>query len=206
MRAILVLLASVSLAGCIIVADGKLTDISPSPAAFAPTVEHSVARDFSVHDGGLELEPARAGARRNGSILERWETEGRIRRPEYVEHEAFTGRADYEITLAGSMNQRRSLWTQVVFALTAGLVPSSSHLALDLHYSARERATGRVFEAKASDSVSVTWETFLVFAAPFAHDGIDQTFTRLANHLYQQLYDAGAFRAPAETAGLTRTR
>jgi len=185
--------------GCIIYSNDELTDISPAPASFVPTVEQSVDVNFSASNrGGRLVTSNRIGNNINREILRRWQAAERILSATYVERGAFTGSADYEITLSGSLtNSSSSVWCMVLCPFTLAIVPLWSRASYDLRYSVREPATGRTFEANAKESFTFVVELFLVVAAPFAHDGNEKTFARLSDHLYQQLYDAGAFRDPA---------
>ena len=72
-----------------------------------------------------------------------------------------------------------------------------------VHYALQERATGRVFEASASDGFDAVVELLLLPALPFAMHGANVTYDRLADSLFNQLSAQGAFQLSAEESART---
>jgi hypothetical protein len=60
-------------------------------------------------------------------------------------------------------------------------------------YTLEHVGSGRKFEAKAADSFRTITELLLLPISPFAMGGAMRTYNRLADHLYDQLAEQGAF-------------
>ena len=105
----------------------------------------------------------------------------------------FSGNTDYNLTLEGHQEGESSVALQIVSGLTLFLIPYRVNEDHDLRYVLEHVATGRRFEATASDRYTVVVGLLLAPASPFLLGGVMRTWERLGNHLYQQLADQGAF-------------
>jgi hypothetical protein len=183
------------LSACITLSADKLRDLSPPEATFKPFVAHSVAESFSFHlDGGKMVTSNFAGRAINEAVLERWQAMGRVRGSAYAEHPESAADADYELVLDGTQTGGSSVVMQVLSGLTLLLLPYSVNTEYDLRYTLRERKTGRTFTAGANDGFETVVSLLLLPVSPFFQGGRVRTFNRLGDHVYQELYDQGAFR------------
>lgn len=180
--------------GCITMAGNQLPDIEPrSPGVPPVTIEQTVG-NFSFHlDGGKLVTSNKMGRLVNKQILDRWKKRGFITRETYVKSSNFTGNADYNLTLSGHQEGESSVVMQILSGLTLYLIPNSVNTHLDLVYTLQAATGGRVYEAKASDSYRTVQQLFLLPITPFAMGGSMRTHNRLADHLFDQFAEQGAF-------------
>jgi hypothetical protein len=82
------------------------------------------------------------------------------------------------------------------------LIPYTVDSKYDLQYTVENVRTGERYSASVADSYHTTVEFFLMFAAPIATRGQKETMNALADHLYQQLRDGGAFSTEGTGLGV----
>jgi hypothetical protein len=175
-------------------AGDQLSDITPRPLKIAPPSIEQTVGDFSFHlDGGKMITSNKAGRNVNQLILDRWRRNGIIAKEAYVESSQFTGTADYNLTLGGHQEGESSVAMQFLSGLTLFILPYSVETKLDLVYTLEHVASGRKFGAKATDSVRTVTQLLLLPITPFGMGGATRTYNRLADHLYEQLAEKGAF-------------
>ena len=170
--------------------------IEPSPPSAQPAVEHTVAA-FSFALGGGDMETSIFDGRQlSNEIMNAWKESGYIRSQQYVADAAFSGTADYHLTLRGRQRGETSWTMQILNALTLGLIPYTITQQYDFEYLLQNVKTGAQYTAfvHASDK---TWvQPLLVFALPFHSRGHDQTMQRTGDYLYEHFRLQGAFTEP----------
>jgi hypothetical protein len=159
-------------------AGDRLSDIEVRALEIPPPAIEQTVGNYSFHlDGGKLITSNKAGREVNKLILERWKTRGLITRETYVESSQFTGNAEYNLTLSGRQEGDSNVILQFLSGLTLFILPYWVNTEFDLVYSIEHVGSGKKFEAKASESYLT----------------ITRTYNRLADHLYQQLAEQGAF-------------
>jgi hypothetical protein len=194
------------LSGCITLAGDQLPDIETRPLEIPPPSIEQTIGAFSFHlDGGKMITSVKAGRYVNQMVLDRWQRRGLIAKESYVKSSQFTGNAEYNLTLAGHQEGGSSAVMQFLSGFTLFLIPYWVNTRLDVVYQLEHVESDRKFEARASDSyLSITQLLFFPIS-PFAMGGLKRTYNRLADHLYEQLAEQGAFDpklladAPAES-------
>lgn len=196
-----VFLGMLFVSGCFYTTAGtKLGPIIPPQPAFQPSVEHTVG-DFSFTlEGGKMVTSSFAGRLLNESILGAWKDRGYIREVQYVESGAFSGKADYDVTLSGSQYGASSIGMQILSGLTLFLVPYTVTQSYDIQYALVDTNTGKKYSASVQESNKTYVELFLLFALPVGQRGQKQMIERMGDHLYDQLYRQGAFQRTPEAA------
>lgn len=190
---ILALTMSLLGSGCATFAGGRLPDISPTLPDEPPVIEQTIG-DFSFHlDGGKMVSSVKAGRNLNREILRRWKHSGYIASQTYVKSSQFSGRADYNLTLEGHQEGESSVGLQVISGLTLLLIPYWVHSDYDLRYVLEHVQSGRKFEAAASDRYTTVIGLLLAPVSLFLQGGAMRTWTRLGDHLYEDLSAQGAF-------------
>jgi hypothetical protein len=193
LRVVALALAAVAPAGCITSAGNHLTDIAPSPGPVRPSIEQTVG-DFSLDVDGIKLVTSnKTGRVLNDDLLDRWRESGFIADHRYVESARFSEASVFRLTLEGRLDERSSFFLQIVSGLTLTLVPFPVDSRMNLRYSLANTKSGCVFHAKATDSYRTVACLLLLPAAPFLQEGRTRTLDRIADHLYAQLADQGAF-------------
>lgn len=193
LRIVLTSLMAALTSGCITTAGDSLSDISPAPPAKSARIEQSVG-GFSFHlVGGKMVTSNKMGRTVNDELLKRWKKRGYISSHIYVPSEEFTGKADYNLSLGGHQEGDSSAVLQFFSGLTLFLLPYYVNTKMDLTYSLEHVASGSTFEAAASDSFNTIVGLILLPISPFFQGGRGRTWDRLANHLYEQLSEQGAF-------------
>jgi hypothetical protein len=183
--------------GCLTFSDGRLAEIAPAPPATAPTIEQTVG-DFTFElEGGEMVTDNKAGRMLNDEILSRWKDAGYIADHRYVPTSQFSGGAPYNLTLSGSQYGASSIVMQILSGATLLILPYSVDSQYDVQYTVENVKTGEKYSAGVEEGYTTWVELLLFLAAPFSLRGADQTFDRMADHLYEQLRSQGAFEAPA---------
>lgn len=182
--------------GCITTAGKNLEAISPPPPAETQTVDQTVGDFEFTLEGGKMVTSNKAGRILNDEILKRWKKQGYIADFTYVANGAFTGNADYNLTLSGSQYGESSIVAQIFSGLTLLLIPYTVNTRYDIQYTLENVKTGDQYSASVEDSYRTIIELLLFLAAPFAGSGASETFDRMGDHLYEQLRTQGAFDAP----------
>ena len=190
-----VLLVAAITSGCAYLTEGeKLGPITPMANSVQPSVEHSVG-DFSFSlDGGKMVTSNFAGKLINENVLDAWVNRHYISDHEYVEKEAFTGKADYNLTLTGSQYGESSIGMQILSGLTLFLIPYTVTTNYDIQFTFADAKTGKKYTGSVEESNKAYVELFLLFALPFAANNESAMFERIGDHLYDQLYRQGAFQ------------
>jgi len=194
--ALLLLAAS---AGCTYTVAGDTpAEIEPVPPSFQPAVEYTVA-DFKFALGGGDMATSIFDGRElSTEIMEYWEERGYVRAQQYVADGAFSGTADYHLTVRGSQRGDTSWTMQIINVLTLSLVPYTITQHYDFEWVLDDVRSGAKYTAtvKASDK---TWvEPLLVLALPWAPCGHLDTMWRVGDSLYDQFARQGAFASAAE--------
>jgi len=186
-------LAVVCLSGCVTTAGGRLPDLDPKPPSQRLNVEETVGEFAFDLDGGKLVTSNKAGRIFQDEVLERWQERGWIAGFDYVKSAAFTGRADREITLSGTQHGESSIILQVISGITLLVIPHYVTQNYNVIYTMRDPRTNRSFRAQASDDYTVTMGLLLFPFTPFFQGGRSETWDRIANSLFQQLLEQGAF-------------
>lgn len=190
---LLLITAIPPLSGCITIAGDQLADVKPVPGKIRPAVQETVGA-FAFHlDGGKMITSNKAGRMLNDEILDRWQESGFIYGHNYVEASNFPDASVYRITLSGHQEGDSSIFLQIISGLTLTAIPYYVDTKYNVHYSLQNARSGCVFEAEASDSFNTIVGLLMLPAAPFGQGGRSATYDRLANHLYAQLVEQGAF-------------
>ena len=192
-------LTMVFVSGCFYTTAGtKLAPITPPLPDYKPSVEQTVG-DFSFTlEGGKMVTSNYAGRLLNDGILGAWKERGYIREAHYVENAAFSGAADYNITLSGTQYGASSIGLQLLSGLTLFLVPYTVTQSYDIQYTLVDVKTGKKYSASVQESNETYFELFLLFTLPVAQRGQRQMMERMGDHLYEQLHRQGAFQRPAD--------
>lgn len=193
--ALCVLLASTS--GCVTIAGNALQDLPRVTPLEKPRVEQTIG-EFSFHlDGGKMITSIKAGRYFNAEVLDRWKKWGYISSQTYVKSGAFSGGADYEITLGGTQDGDSSIVLQILSGLTLYAIPHYVDTRLDAYFDVKDRRTGATYRADVSDSFNTVISLLMIPFSPFAQGGRTRTWDRIAANLYQQLLEQGAFGGAA---------
>lgn len=198
----LVLALFLPMLGCITTAGDQLTSIAPSAPSSPPSIEQTVG-DFSFHlDGGKMVTSNKMGRSLNDEVFNRWKKAGFIQSHKYVKSSNFTGQADYNVTLSGHQEGDSSVVMQFLSGLTLFVLPYSVGTQMDLAYTVEHVPTGRQYQAEVSDHFGTVTSLLLLPVAPFFQGGRTRTYQRIADHVFQQLEDQGAFspEPPPEAA------
>jgi len=194
------ILAVLCLSGCVTTAGGRLPDVDPQPPSQRLRLEETVGEFAFDLDGGKLVTSNKAGRIFQDEVLERWQERGWISGFEYVKSAKFTGRADREITLSGTQYGESSIILQVISGITLLVIPHYVTQNYDVIYTMRDPRTNRSFRAQASDDYTVTMGLLLFPFTPFFQGGRSETWDRIANSLFQQLQQQGAFDDSADRA------
>jgi hypothetical protein len=192
-RAIVLFFGVLLSMGCITSAGGNLTPLEIEAPTIAPRVEQTVGDFEFTLEGGKMVTSNKMGRTLNDQILKRWVSQGYISGQTYVPSSEFSGSADYNITLSGSQYGDSSVIAQIFSGLTLLILPYTVDTKFDLQYVIENVGTGERYSASAADSYHTTVELLLFLAAPISMRGHTKTMNAIADHLYQQLKDAGAF-------------
>ena len=189
------------ISGCAYMTEGtKLGPITPPSSSFQPMIEHSVGDFAFTLEGGKMVTSNYEGKLLNEQILNKWKDSKYIRDYKYVESSAFTGKADYNLTLSGSQYGESSIGMQILSGLTLTLIPYTVTQNYDIQYTLADVKTGKKYTGSIEESNKGYVELFLIFAFPFGVHNQQEMFKRMGDHLYNQLYQQGAFQ-PTTGAG-----
>jgi hypothetical protein len=188
-----------SATGCVYtVAGTKLPPITPSSPSFQPIVEYTVGDFAFTLEGGKMITSNYAGRLLNNGIMASWKDRGYIGGGKYVESQAFSRTADYNVTLSGSQYGESSIGMQILSGLTLFLIPHSVTHQYDVQYAVEDVKTGKKYRAAVQECDKTYLELFLLFALPIANNGHKDTLQRMGDHLYEQLRRQGAFERVSE--------
>jgi len=184
-----------SATGCITISGKQLPPLEAAITApmNAPTIQETVG-NFSFHlDGGKMITSNKAGRVINGEILRIWKKKGYIASSEYVKSSGFTGQADYNLTLSGSLYGKSSIAMQILSGLTLFVIPYSIEQKFDIQYTLEDVHTKQKYGSAVEESYTQWSELFLIFALPWATQGSSAAYEAMADHIYDQLRSEGAF-------------
>jgi hypothetical protein len=182
-------------AGCVYtVPGGKLPPIEPGPGDYKPNVEQTVG-DFSFTlDGGKMITSNYAGRELNKALLDEWVKRGWVRRQTYVKSSQFSNAADYNVTLSGTMYGESSVFLQVLSGLTLNILPYTVTQNYDVQFLVEEVRSGAKYSAAVEETYKAYVQLFLLLALPWGQDGAREAHARMAEHVFAQLLEQGAFR------------
>jgi len=191
--------------GCTYVTEGiKLGPITPAPNSMQPTVEHTVG-DFSFTlEGGKMITSNFAGKLINDNVLNAWKDRHYIKDYSYKESGAFSGNADYNLTLTGSQYGESNIGMQILSGLTLFLIPYTVTTNYDIQFTLTDVKSGKKYSANVEESNKAYSELFLLFALPFTAHNQQSMFERIGDHLYHQLYQQGAFQGGSAPDAATK--
>jgi len=183
---------------CLITISGKqLAPIEPVAPALRASLEQTVGDFEFTLDGGKLITSNKAGRTLNDELLKRWKRDGYLESYAYVPSSKFSPDARWRLTLSGSQYGESSLVLQLLSGLTLYVIPHWIDTVYDIQYTLEDGASGKRFSASVQDNTVVWWELLLAFALPFSMTGANHTFDVMADHLYEQLRQQGAFEASA---------
>ena len=188
--------------GCITIPGNQLGPLTTEPVApeILPNLQQTVG-NFSFHlDGGKMITSNKAGRMVNDELLKVWKRKGYIKGSEYVKSSQFTGQADFNLTLSGSLYGRSSIFMQILSGLTLFVIPHTIEQRFDIQYTLENVRTKEKFGASVEDSYTQWSQLFLIFGAPWSQRGARSTYEVMADHLYEQLRRDGAFEIPTARA------
>jgi hypothetical protein len=196
------LILTISLvSGCAYMTKGtKLGPINPPSNSIQPMIEHTVGDFAYTLEGGKMVTSNQAGKLLNENILDKWKDRKYIRDHKYVETSAFTGKAGYNLILSGSQYGDSSIGMQILSGLTLTLIPHTVTQNYDIQYTLTDVKTGKKYTGSIEESNKGYIQLFLIFAFPFGVHNQQEMFERMGDHLYNQLYQQGAFQ-PITGAG-----
>jgi len=181
--------------GCVTVAGKQLPPLEAVATAptDAPSIQETVG-NFSFHlDGGKMITSNKAGRIINEEILKVWKKKGYIESSQYVKSSEFTGQADYNVTLSGSLYGESSIVMQILSGLTLLVIPHSIEQKFDIQYTLENVRTKEKYGASVEESYTQWSEFFLIFALPWSGKGSSAAYEAMADHIYSQLRSKGAF-------------
>ena len=185
------------LSGCTFACPGnQLADLSPIDCSHPVRVAHTVD-DFDVVGMKVPLLHASceslAAQGWNRKILRTWKDRGYVSDFERISKRKPAGNTEYTLTLHGHMyNDNMPLF--LLSLLTYGFIPTCTDRHVVLEYKLTNEETGQDYTAFASDYYR---EWFGIIFLPLclkSTEGMTRTQERLADHIYQQFHDQGAFQ------------
>lgn len=182
--------------GCTYIGSAStLPPIAPPKPVYQPGVEQTVGDFAFTLDGGKLITSNFQGRQLNDAILGAWKEQGYIRDQQHVEAGAFSGTADYDLTLSGSQYGESNVALQLLSGLTLTLIPYSVTQHYDLSYSVKDAKSGQLYSATVQDTEMAYVQLFLIFALPWAVMNHNANMQRIGDHLYDQLRTQGAFES-----------
>jgi hypothetical protein len=188
------LLFLLSAAGCTYTVAGDTpAPIEPPQPSRPPTVEYTVA-DFSFALGGGDPETSLFdGEMLSTEIMQAWQERGYLRTQEFADEGAFSGAADYQLTVCGSQRGDTSFTMQVINVLTLSLVPYTITQHYDFQFVLEDGRSGTQYAAMVQGSDKTWVQPFLVLTLPWAGRGHRATMQRVGDSLYAEFVRQGAF-------------
>ena len=135
----------------------------------------------------------KAGTVINDEIMENWKDNNYISDFIYTKDENSSGNVQYKLKLRGHQQDTASTLMQFFSAITFLVIPTTKETSYDLIYELEELQTGKKYITAISDYIKTT--TWLIYfpALPFSSIGANNTFERIAEHVYQDFVAQGAF-------------
>lgn len=198
MRAVarLCLLGAAVLGGCVVVPRRSPPPPAPEPATplrLAYTVGNF---RFALGGGAPELSTL-AGGILNDELVAAWADRGIVVEAVELEPGEAPAAADLLLTLNGTQHNDTSFGAQLLNALTLTLWPYSVTQYYDLQIELRELPNGQYWLAQVRDVDRTYIGALMLAALPVADRGHAETVHRMADALYRQLREQGAFRGAA---------
>lgn len=186
-RLALSLLVPAFLSGCITSAGGHLAPIAPSKPAAPPTIQYTVGDFEFTLEGGKMITSNKAGRILSDEIFKSWQKKGYISGFSYVESGKFDPSSQHRLTLSGSQYGESSILAQIFSGLTLLVIPYTVDTKYDIQYTLEMVDAGLRCSAEVADSYHTTIELLLMFAAPIAGRGQQQTMDAMGDHVFEQL-------------------
>lgn len=180
--------------GCMTFSSDKLADLEPIKPASTPSIQAAVGQFTAQFDDDQTVVTGeQAGQEINDKIMQSWKEHGYISDFTPVKNANGLGDAQYSLVLKGSQQDTSNKYMKIISALSFLIIPATIETAYDLNYELTELASGNKYTVKIADSVNMT--TWLLFfpAIPFSSVGTNKAFARIAEHIYQDFVQQGAF-------------
>jgi hypothetical protein len=191
------LLLGVSLGGCVVVPTRTAPEPPPSAPATPLRLAYTVGNfRFALGGGDPELSTL-AGSILNEELVEVWEDRGVVVETVEIDPGDPPENADLFLTLNGTQHNDTSFWAQLLNALTLTLWPYSVTQYYDLQVELRDLPNGQYWMAQVRDVDRTYIGAFMLAALPVANRGHAETVHRMADALYRQLREQGAFPSAA---------
>ena len=184
-----------SLSGCMTFSGDKLAELEPIEPMVSPKIETTVSKDYIYDIDVMQVVTSNKDGRMvNERVIELlWKNNGYISDSTYVKLGAFTGNADYNLTLSGSHKVDSSTAMQIISGLTFAIIPSFVDQEYSLVYTLENVKTGKVYETRVNETESMTMWLLFFPAFPFSMIGSMNTMEHLSEHVYQDFVKQGAF-------------
>jgi hypothetical protein len=179
--------------GCFTTTGGHLAPISPEKPGLQLPIQSTVGDFAMTLEGGKLVTSQYMGRQLNDNLLKVWKNKGYIQKYTSVDKGAFKAEVPYHVTLSGSQYGESSIVMQLVSGLTLTLIPYTVDTKWDVQYTLEDARTGKRYSAGVEESMWAIVDLLLFPALPFAFRGEHETFENMADHLYQQLREQGAF-------------
>jgi hypothetical protein len=195
--ATLLLLGALLLGGCVVVPTRTVPAPPPTPPAAPLRLAYTVGNfRFALGGGDAELNTL-AGRILNDELVDVWAERGFVVETVEIDPGDPPTDADLFLTLNGTQHNDTSFWAQLANALTLTLWPYSVTQYYDLQIELRDLPNGQYWIAQVRDVDRTYIGAFMLAALPVADRGHDETVQRMADALYLQLREQGAFPGAA---------
>lgn len=188
-------LGLLTLSGCMTFNESMLRKVEVKSPPKAAVIETKVGNFIqSLNGDGTSMSPLSNTTVANEVIkliMDRWEDLGIV--ADYGKPGDLRGAPDYTLILSGTRNEEGSVGLAFLSGLTLMLVPSSSTLMYDLKVELIDNRTQRRYEATAKNGVTTTMQILFLPALPFSWIGGKHAVDDIADHLYHELHEQGAF-------------
>jgi hypothetical protein len=139
----------------------------------------------------------------NEAVLRRWSERGAVRAYSYAKPGTSSAAADYTLVLSGMQDGDSSVALQIISGLTLFVIPYYVDTRYALQYELVEKNSGRTFKSSASNEFLTLVSLLFIPISPFMQGARHRALVRLADHMYEDLHDQGAFQtAPPPVASL----
>ena len=192
------LLVLCCVSGCTYTAAGTISPpVEPPPGSlFRPRIEYTVG-DFGFSRGGADLVRSTVdGTLLSSEILDAWNQRGYAVAAHFVEEAAFSGKAEYHLTLSGSQRNSASFFAELLNVLTVFVVPYTVRQEYDLTYVLDDMKCGKTYSANVKGADMTYLGLLVIPGLPFAQGGHRTTVQQMGDSLYEQFWRQGAFEWP----------
>ncbi len=168
----------------------------PLESKYRPRIECSIGT-FGFAWGDAKLQTSTLDGRLlSREIIDVWKERGYAVGGRFVHGQDFSGEADYNLILTGSQRNSASFGLELLNALTLTIFPYTVTQRYDLTLVLQELKSRRAYHATVT-GWDVTYVSILVVPAfPFGFGGHDATVEQMADSLYAQFRQQGAFDFP----------